>query len=239
MNYLYLFLSLASLVYSSCEKEEYSAENEKDVFTLLPLPYEYKELEPILWSQLVYYHHKKEQSKFLETLNEIVSSDSTYESMTVTDILMEYGLVDNDLALSAGGYYNHALFWWSMMPSTCSKSSPEGDLLAQIENYFGSFDTFKDEFTQRAVSLFGSGWLWLCVTPENDMIINGKSSEYSPLAGKECYPLLGIDLWEHAYYLYYFDDIEDWVERWWSIVDWELIEYWYQEYVSDLKPVPV
>lgn len=230
---------LLSLVYALCPKDEYKPRNEINVFSLPTLPYNYKELEPVLWSQIVYFHHKKEHAKFIEPLNLLIAEDSTYESLTVTDLIIQFGLQNNDIALNAGGYYNHALLWWSLLPSSCNKHQPEGQLLEDIEMYFGDFETFKDEFSRRAISLFGSGWIWLCRNPDGHLIINGKNSEYSPLAGNECLPLLGIDMWEHAYYLFYMDDIEDYVYRWWGIVDWELIEYWYQEYVSQGLPVPV
>lgn len=232
-------LVIVLVVNALCPKEEYLALNEVDKFSLMALPYDYKELEPVLWTQIAYFHHKKEHAKFIPLINDIVSANSDYSSLTLPELLMQYGLDDNDLALAAGGLYSHSLFWWSIMPTSCAKQTPEGQLLLDIEKYFGDFNTFKEEFTRRAESLFGSGWVWLCMNPDGHLIINGKSSEYSPLGGKESYPLLGIDLWEHSYYLFYMNDKEDWVERWWGIVDWELVEYWYQEFVSKSLPVPV
>ena len=234
-----LILLVVTSVFSLCPKEEYQPLNEMDNFTLMPLPYTYKDLEPVLWSQMAYFHHKKEHGKFIPALNDIVSSTSIYSSLTVTELLVQYGLEDNDLAISAGGYYSHSLFWWSIMPTQCANQSPEGQLLEDIEKYFGDFATFRDEFTRRAVSMFGSGWVWLCMNSDGHLVLNGKQGEYNPLGGEECIPLLGVDVWEHSYYLFYMDDREDWVERWWGIVDWELVEYWYQEYVSQSLPIPV
>ena len=225
--------------FSLCNKDEYKALNEVDEFSLMTLPFGYKDLESVLWSQIVYFHHTKEHGKYIPKLNQVVGSNSAYESLTVTELIMQYGLTDKELALYAGGYYNHALFWWSLKPTSCSKKDPEGQLLADIEKYFVDFKTFQDEFSRRAISLYGNGWLWLCYTPDGDLKIKGRNNEYSPLGGTECYPLLGLDLWEHSYYLFYLDSVVEYVLRWWSLIDWSLIEYWYQEYTTKFVAIPV
>lgn len=232
-------ICLIAIVWAECSKTEYSAQNEKNTFSLISLPYSYYSLEPVLWAQVVYFHHKKEQNKFTEKLNTLVSSNSNYEDLTVVELLQNYGLKDKNLARNAGGYYNHALFWWSLVPTSCNKGEPEGKLLRDIEKYFGSFEGFQAEFERRAVALFGSGWIWLCLNEGDDLIINGKSEEYSPLSSNECLPIVGIDLWEHAYSLNYQDEVKRWVQFWWQIVDWELVEYWYEEYILERTPVPV
>lgn len=238
-NTICTFLALILTSRASCPKSEYSPAYETSTFTLTPLPYDYYQLEPVMWAQTLYFHYKKRNSELVDDLNSVISSNSQYKSLTITELLQKFGLKDKKLASAAGGVYNHALFWWSLIPSSCNKAEPEGRLMTDIEKYFGSFETFKEEFERRAVALFGSGWLWLCFNSEGDLGINGKSDEFSPLGGDECLPVLGIDLWEHAYSVNYQDEINRWVQYWWQIIDWELVEYWYEKYVVKRTPIPI
>jgi superoxide dismutase, Fe-Mn family len=230
---------LIGVAFSQCNKTEYTAYNEAGEFSLLPLPYDYKVLEPVLWNQIVYIHYTKEQGKFIDPLNEIVSGNANYSSLTASQLLMQYGSIDTNLSFNAGGYYNHALFWWSLITPSCAKREPEGQLSVDIQTFFGNFSIFQNEFNKRAISLFGSGWIWLCRTRNGILKIKGKSLENNPLIASECYPIFGVDMWEHSYYLFYFDDAQSWVERWWGLLDWDLIEYWYETYTLSNTPIPV
>ena len=225
--------------FSQCEKKQYEPLNEKYSFHLPELPYGYGSLEPVLWSQIIYIHHKKEHTKLLAGLNYLTQNYGEYRDLTVVELLEEYGLEDPMVAKYAGGHYNHCLLWWSLIGASCAKSQPEGDLLAAIEREWGTFEDFKQEFTTYSASLFGTGWVWLCSNRAGELEIKGKQDEYSPLADGDCYPFLGIDLWEHAFYLYYIYNKEDYAKLWWEIVDWDLIEYWYENYSAKGKAVPV
>jgi Fe-Mn family superoxide dismutase len=234
--FLVLFLALSS---ASCPKREFAPSYESNSFTLMDLPYDYYQLEPVMFAQSLYFHYKKIGSLLVENLNEVVKGNHLYKDLTITELLLQYGLKDKALARAGGGFYNHALFWWSLLPTSCNKNQPEGRLMDDIEKYFGSFKSFQEEFERRAVSLFGSGWIWLCLNSEGDLAINGKSNEYSPLGGDECLPFLGIDVWEHAYQINYQDEVNRWVQFWWQVVDWEMVEYWYEKFVLKRTPVPV
>ncbi|CAG9328057.1 unnamed protein product [Blepharisma stoltei] len=225
---------------ASCsEKDDYSYKNENTTFSLPKLPYSYNALEPVLWTQVIYYHHKKEHKNIINELNDYIKNNQDFAGQTVTDLLINYGLQDDGIANYAGGHYNHCLLWWIYTLADCTKEEPEGKLLTKIEEKWGNFTDFVGEFTKTANSVFGSGWVWLCADSEGNLEIKAKKNEYSPLAGGECYPILGIDLWEHAYYLKFLWERKEYVSMWWTIVDWELIEYWYETYAANGLPVPV
>ena len=224
---------------AECDKAEFDPLNNRFHFQLPPLPYNYSDLEPLQWSQALYFHHQREHKFYIGELNSIVSSNPDYYDLTITDLLIKFGLEDEDLATNAGAHYGHSLLWWIIGPQDCSKNEPEGSLLTAIEEEWGEFGIFQQEFTTYAMSLYGSGWVWLCTDRAEDLSIHAMKNEFSPLAGEECYPFLGIDVWEHAYYLYYLYDREDWISAWWSMIDWDLVEYWYEEYASQGEAIPV
>lgn len=224
---------------SQCDKEDYKPLNENSTFSLPALPYAYNSLEPVLWTQQIFFHHKREHQIMTDNLNEYLTGYSQYQNLKITELVETYGLTDDDIANLAGAYYNQCLLWWIYTPASCNKDSPEGPLLTQIQTQWGSFSTFKSEFESTARSLFGSGWVWLCSSSSGLLSIKAKQNEYSPLAGSECYPFLGINLWEHAYYIAYMWDKSTYIKYWWSIVDWDMIEYWYDTYASIGIAVPV
>lgn len=225
--------------FALCPKEEFSPEIDRNSFNLPELPYEYDSLEPVLWSQIVYYHHNKHHSRYVDALNDLITRNVSYRDYTVTELLAKFGSVDEEIENAAGGHYNHSLMWWILQPASCHPTSPDGDLQEKIDQTWGSFDDFKRDFANNSTSVFGSGWVWLCSDSKGDLHIKAKQEEYSPLISNECYPFFGIDLWEHAYYLYYISTKEDYISNYWQIVDWELVTYFYEEYASRGKAVPV
>jgi Fe-Mn family superoxide dismutase len=239
MDYKRIALSLLVSAFALCPKDEFSPEIDRGSFTLPDLPYDYASLEPVLWSQIVYYHHNKHQSEYVQALNDIVHKNYLYKDFTVPELLSKFGSSDPKLAHYGGGYYNHGLLWWILQPTSCRVTSLDGKLQDKIKETWGSLDNFKQSFSSNSTAIFGSGWAWLCSDSKKNLRIKAKENEYSPLIDDECYPFFGMDLWEHSYYLYYIGDRDDYISQYWDIIDWELVTYFYEEYASRGKAVPV
>lgn len=231
-----LFISIASSL--SCTKDEYAALNEKGTFTLPKMPYTYDFLQPQYWSQLLYYHHVKVHQFYVDDLNTYIKNNSTYTGLSLTDLIIQYGASDSSIANYAGGHYNHSLLWWILLNSRCGDREPNNNLGLDIDSTFGSFDEFKTAFTDTALDFDGSGWVWACVK-SGKIEIRTSDNENSPLAGGDCYPFLGLDLWEHSYYYYYQWDVEEFIDSWWEIIDWNMVEFLYEEYAYEGKAIPV
>ncbi|CAG9314480.1 unnamed protein product [Blepharisma stoltei] len=237
---LSFLISISVSLATICSKSDFSPLNEVANFTLAALPYGYDALDPTIWPGHLYYHYAREHAYRLNSLNTICTNNTNYQKLKVTDLLIQYGTKDEALGRFAGGHYGHSLFWWILIESSCSGNGPTGKLFNDIESTWGSYNEFVEEFTEKANTVFGSGWVWLSVKSNNgNLAIETTEDDNSPLAGGESYPFLGIDMWEHAYYISYLYDPFDWIEHWWTIIDWELVEYWYEQYASQKTPVPV
>lgn len=199
-------LGIAICFAQICSKLDYTARYQVANFTLQALPYDYYALDPITWSGNLYYHHLKEHRYRIKELNNACASNSAYQNLYVTDLLINFGLNDQNLLDYAGGHYNHELFWWELIDPECAKSTPEGKLLEDIEAKWGTFTNFRAAFRDRAALLVGSGWVWLCKSKNSTLELVSSENDDSPLAGGEYYPLVGLDMWEHAYYLSYIYD---------------------------------
>mmetsp|Transcript_34241 Transcript_34241/g.59935 ORF Transcript_34241/g.59935 Transcript_34241/m.59935 type:complete len:229 (-) Transcript_34241:1219-1905(-) len=189
-------------------------------------------LEPQISSQIVYVHHAKHQQTYVDKLNAYLQDKSDWQNLTLVELLQEHG-DDSSIQKFAGGVYNHELYWWIMTNSECA-TQPSGDLLKAIESTWGDFTTFQSSFNNTAASVFGSGWTWLCVQDEK-LTITKTANQINPLmsaADEECLPILGIDLWEHAYYLEYMWDRTSYLSSWWELVDWSVVAQFYSEYAS-------
>ena len=235
-----LFLIACCIYYSlaKCSKLEYYSRDERNEFSLMKLPYLYEALEPSIWNQIIYYHHKKHHQEYVDSLNSIIYSNSTYKDLTAPELLQQFGTYDEELGNSAGGYYNHCLLWWTLQPTSCKLHEPSGKLKADIASTWGSFESFKQEFSKFANGLFGSGWVWLCAS-SGKLYIKAKIEEFNPLIGRECIPVFGIDVWEHSYYLFYTQNRDTYITNLWNIVDWDLITYLYEKYALNETPIPV
>lgn len=240
MSWKRLFLGLLTYALAkNCTKQEYTAYKERSSFRLHDLPYTYQDLEDYMWQQSLYFHHKKHHAAIVKQLNVLVSNKTEYQDLLVEELLMKYGETDNEVRKWAGGHYNHMLFWWGFGPAACLKAEPEGSLGRAINSTWGTYDDFKSNFTTYSGSVFGSGWVWLCANSDGSLRIAAVKEERSPLIGEECFPFLGIDVWEHAYYLQYIQQRSDYVEAFWNMVDWNLIEYFYEEFASKGEAVVV
>ena len=196
-------------------------------FQLPKLPYAYDALEPHIDARTMEIHHTKHHNGYTAKLNTAIEG-TDLEGKSIEEILT--GLDMNNLAVrnNGGGFYNHSLFWTILSPNGGGK--PSGELATAIDSAFGSFDAFKDEFTTAAGNRFGSGWAWLCVHKGGKVeICSTPNQDNSLMPGVGCggYPILGLDVWEHAYYLHYQNRRPDYIEAFFSIINWDEVSKLY------------
>jgi len=192
-------------------------------FQLPNLPYAYDALEPYIDARTMEIHYTKHHNGYLTKLNAAIAG-SDLEGKSIEELLK--GLDMNNAAVrnNGGGFYNHCLFWEVMSPR--GGGQPSGDLAKAVSNSFGSFDGFKDAFSNAAGSRFGSGWAWLCVHPGGKLDICSTANQDNTLMpGVGCggYPILGLDVWEHAYYLHYQNRRPDYIEAFFNVINWEKV----------------
>ncbi|HPF67969.1 MAG TPA: superoxide dismutase [Flavobacteriales bacterium] len=190
-------------------------------FTLPELPYAHDALEPHIDARTMEIHHGKHHAGYTNNLNKAVEG-SPLEGRSIVDILKGLDMENMALRNNGGGFYNHDLFWKVMSPD--GGGSPTGDLGEAITRDFGSFDAFKEKFNNLAATRFGSGWAWLCVHPGGKLDACSTPNQDNPLMpGVGCggTPILGLDVWEHAYYLHYQNRRPDYIGAWWNVVNWD------------------
>lgn len=199
--------------------------NETYPFSLEPLPYDYHALEPVISAETLRFHHDKHLATYVEKLNKALEPHTELHNMTLEQLLTEPltvpETVKTEIKNNGGGVYNHQIYFASMKPS-CDFIPPEGKLMTMIETVFGSFDTFVKQLTDTALSVFGSGYGWL-VNHNGMLEIIGMPNQDVPLTAS-MYPLLPVDVWEHAYYLQYQNRRMDYVNNWFSIINWDYVE---------------
>jgi Fe-Mn family superoxide dismutase len=188
------------------------------MFTLPKLKYEYNALEPHIDAKTMEIHHTKHHATYIAKLNEAISG-TEFEGKTLEEILASESLPPA-VRNNAGGHWNHSFFWEILSPS--EDSAPTGKLATEIDKEFGSFEKFKEEFEKAALGRFGSGWAWLVKTPEGLKIYSTPNQDNPLMATSEIKgePVLGLDVWEHAYYLNYQNRRADYIKAFWNIVDW-------------------
>jgi Fe-Mn family superoxide dismutase len=189
-------------------------------FVLNSLPYAYDALEPYIDARTMEIHHDKHHAAYTTNLNAALAG-SGYEGKTIEAVLAELSAQPAAVRNNGGGYYNHNLYWEVMAPG--GAKLPEGDLLKAINAAFGSFQNFKDAFTKAAITRFGSGWAWL-VKQGDSLVISSTPNQDNPLmdlAEVKGFPVLGIDVWEHAYYLNYQNRRPDYIEAFLNVVNWD------------------
>ena len=188
-------------------------------FSLPNLPYPNDALEPSIDSKTMQIHHGKHHNGYTSKLNASIEG-SELENKSIEEILKNMDMNNAALRNNGGGYYNHCLFWESMSPN--GGGSPEGKLLDAINSAYGSYDSFKDSFSTEASTRFGSGWAWLCVHPGGKLEVCSSPNQDNPLMpGVGCggYPILGLDVWEHAYYLNYQNKRPDYIDAFFNIIN--------------------
>jgi superoxide dismutase, Fe-Mn family len=184
-----------------------------------PLPYDYAALEPHIDEATMKVHHDKHHQAYVDKANDALAG-TDYDGKPIEEVLANLDSLPSDkqgpVRNNGGGHYNHALFWESMSPD--GGGAPEGALAEAIDAAFGSFDDFKTKVKETGVGQFGSGWAWL-VHDGSGLAVVGTPNQDSPLSKGQT-PLLGVDVWEHAYYLKYQNKRPDYIEAWWNVVNW-------------------
>ncbi len=193
-------------------------------FTLPPLPYPVDALEPHIDARTMEIHHGKHHAAYVANLNRALNEyGERLRAMSIEDILRDRGRVPEKIRAAVrnngGGHYNHSLFWQMMNKN--GGGEPKGELARAIEKRFGSFSAFKDEFSKAALGVFGSGWAWLTLDT-GELRIETTPNQDTPLSAGRL-PLLGLDVWEHAYYLKYQNRRADYVAAWWNVVNWDFV----------------
>ena len=198
-------------------------------FELPKLPYAYDALEPHIDVRTMEIHHSKHHNGYTNNLNNaIVETDM--EGKSIEEICATPGL-NAGVRNNGGGYYNHCLFWGIMSPN--GGGEPTGEIAEKINAKFESFDNFKDKFSKAAGTRFGSGWAWLCVCDGENLCVCSTSNQDNPLMEGNCggTPILGIDVWEHAYYLNYQNRRPDYISAFFNVINWEEVN---RRYLSSL-----
>jgi len=192
-------------------------------FELPNLPYAYDALEPHIDARTMEIHHSKHHNGYTSKLNAAIAG-TDLEGKSIEDILGSISQHSGAVRNNGGGFYNHCMFWESMSPN--GGGAPTGDLANRIDASFGSFDAFKEEFANAAGTRFGSGWAWLCVHPDGSLKVCSTPNQDNPLmddAGCDGTPILGLDVWEHAYYLNYQNRRPDYIGAFWNVVNWDAV----------------
>ncbi len=197
-------------------------------FELPPLPYAYDALEPSIDEETMRLHHDKHHAAYTKNLNDALAG-TEHESKSIEEILANLDALPADIRTkvrnNGGGYANHSLFWVLMSPD--GGGSPSGALADAINEKWGSFEEFKSEFQKSATGQFGSGWGWLYVDGNGDLAITSTANQDTPLMSGGT-PILGLDVWEHAYYKKYGPARADYASNWWNVVSWDEVSSRYE-----------
>lgn len=197
------------------------------MFTLPPLLYNFDDLEPFIDQQTMTIHHDKHHAAYVENLNKALQGHEDLLKMPIEEILAHMDGVPEAIRTKVrnhgGGHANHSLFWEIMLPNKKKEDRvPVGNVAAKINAAFGSFESFKEQFEVAAMGRFGSGWAWLTVN-FGELLIMDTPNQDSPLMEGRT-PILGLDVWEHAYYLKFQNKRADYIASWWNVVHWEAVE---------------
>ncbi len=189
------------------------------MFTLPALPYEYDALAPAISEEIMRLHHGKHHQAYVDKLNAAIEDAPELKEASIEELLSGINELPESVRMAirnnGGGHYNHSLFWGWTSPD--GGGEPTGELAQAVKDRYGDFQNFVDEFTTKATGVFGSGWVWLMPDME---IITTQNQDNPIMEGKPA-PLLGLDVWEHAYYLDYKNVRPDYIKAWWGVVDWD------------------
>jgi Fe-Mn family superoxide dismutase len=197
-------------------------------YTLPPLPYPSNALEPHIDAKTMEIHHDKHHQAYVDNVNKALEGKGVPEQ-SIEDLCRNIESVPSDIRTAVrnngGGHANHSMFWTIMSPNGGGK--PGGDLAKAIDSELGGFDKFKEELSKAAITRFGSGWGWLSLERSGKLVVESTPNQDNPyMAGKT--PILGVDVWEHAYYLKYQNRRPDYVAAWWNVIDWKAVENRYK-----------
>ncbi len=199
------------------------------MFTLPQLEYEYNALEPFIDTQTVQIHHDLHHGAYVTKLNTALEKYPELQQKSIEELLSSIESLPEDIKIAVrnngGGHFNHSLFWNLL---SAEKSEPDSNLLNVINNSFGSFDLFKEQFTNVALTRFGSGWAWLVKKQDGTLTILSTPNQDNPLIDKTGIPILALDVWEHAYYLKYQNRRVEYITAFWNIVNWTKVNQFYK-----------
>ena len=197
------------------------------MFELPDLPYSFDALEPHIDAQTMEIHHDKHHATYVKKLNEAIEG-TEFAEMSITELLKDIENIPEEKRKAVinhgGGHANHTLFWEIMSPES---GEPSGELAEAINSKFGSFEDFKEQFTAAAIKVFGSGWAWLVIN-DGELEIISRPNQDSPIMDNLT-PILGLDVWEHAYYLKYQNKRPDYIEAFFNVINWEKVEELFEE----------
>ena len=198
-------------------------------FELPALPYDYTALEPYIDEQTMHLHHDKHHQAYVTNLNNALQGQDAFANLPIEDLVRRINEVPENIRTAVrnngGGHVNHTMFWEIMTPGGAKE--PKGDLASAINQAFGSFDAFKTAFNDAGVKRFGSGWAWLVVAQGGALQVLSTANQDSPLMDGQ-YPVMGNDVWEHAYYLKYQNRRPDYLAAWWNVVNWDEVAKRYE-----------
>jgi Fe-Mn family superoxide dismutase len=202
-------------------------------FTLPPLPYDYNALEPYIDAETMQFHHDKHHAAYVKNLNAAVDQYPDLKLLTAEELLRQIDTVPQAIRQTVinngGGHVNHSMFWEIMSPN--GGGEPTGPVAGAIRATFGSFDAFKKTFNEAGTKRFGSGWAWLVMTPDGKLEVTSTGNQDSPLM-QGLYPIMGNDVWEHAYYLKYRNKRDEYLNAWWNVVNWEEVNRRYEQAIT-------
>ncbi|MEM3126986.1 MAG: superoxide dismutase [Candidatus Woesearchaeota archaeon] len=196
--------------------------------TIPKLPYKYNALEPHIDAKTMEIHYTKHHQAYVDKLNIAVQEHPELSNKSVEELLKNLATLPSDIQTAirnnGGGHYNHSMWW----PSLKKGINPEGSILKAINKKWQSFDVFKEKFSGSAMTIFGSGWTWLVVNDKGELEIVNTPNQDNPISQGKV-PLLGLDVWEHAYYLHYQNRRVDYISAWWNCVNWHFVEDNYEK----------
>ena len=202
-----------------------AAQDRAAPFTLAPLPYSATALEPVIDAETMTLHHDKHHQAYVDALNKALAADPALAGRSLEQLLAQAGSEPAAVRNNAGGHWNHGFFWKTMAPPG-SGGQPSPELARAIDAAFGSMDKMKAAFKAAGTGRFGSGWVWLIVGPDGKLAITSTPNQDNPLmdvADQRGTPLLGNDMWEHAYYLKHRNRRAEYLDAWWQVVDWQAV----------------
>jgi len=228
-----LGIYMGSHLLSSCSPVS-KVKNDKYItgFQQQPLPYNYNALNEAIDGTTMEIHYTKHAAGYATNLNEAAKNEGVDTSKPLEDTLRKISKYSTKMRNNAGGHYNHELFWKCMSPTGAER--PSGVLATALESGFGSFDAFKTQFSDAGKNRFGSGWAWLIMDNDKKLRISSTPNQDNPLmdaAEVKGFPVLGLDVWEHAYYLRYQNKRPDYIANWWKVVNWNYLQERYQSLV--------
>lgn len=220
-----LGLCIGSSVLSSYASAKIITDKNDTGFQQTPLPYSYDALNEAIDAMTMEIHYTKHAAAYASNLQAAAKNENVDMKKPLEDVLRKISKYSATMRNNGGGHYNHELFWKSMSPKNDMK--PTGKLASAIDESFGSFDTFKTQLSDAGKNRFGSGWAWLIVDADKKLRIGSTPNQDNPLMDVseiKGFPLLGLDVWEHAYYLRYQNKRADYIANWWKVVNWNFIE---------------